>query len=40
VQSRADEAPLRALGQWLISMDRLPTGKRHRRQERVQPWQV
>jgi hypothetical protein len=40
VQIRAEEAPLRALGQWLNSMDRLPTGKRHRRQERVQPWQA
>jgi hypothetical protein len=26
VQCRAEEAPLRALGQWLISMNRLPTG--------------
>ena len=37
---RQQRAPLRALGQRLISMDRLPTGKRHRRQERVQPWQA
>ncbi len=30
--------PLRALGQRLDSMSSLPTGTRHRRQERVQPW--
>jgi len=44
VQSRAPKrqqrAPLRALGQRLISMLWLPTGRHHRRQERVQPWQA
>lgn len=37
---RKQQAPLRALGQRLTSMNGLPTGARHRRQERVQPWQA
>ncbi len=37
---RQQRAPLRALGQRLTSMLWLPTGRHHRRQERVQPWQA
>jgi len=37
---RQERAPLRALGQRFTSMLWLPTGRHHRCQERVQPWQA